>query len=64
MPDGRKVTCLKIVSANKPHERIKERIHATVGGDRVDYPGEDTSNKTSDLVTVKLLLNSTSNLHP
>jgi hypothetical protein len=58
LPDGRKATYLKIVSADKPHKAIKERVRATVGGDCVDYPGE-TSTKTSDLVTVKLLLNST-----
>jgi hypothetical protein len=58
MPKGRKATYLKIVLADKPHKAIQERVRATVGGNRVDYPGE-TSTKTSDLITVKLLLNST-----
>jgi hypothetical protein len=58
MPNGRKAIYLKIVSANKPHKTIKERVQAAIGGDRFDYPGE-TSTQTSDLVTVKLLLNNT-----
>jgi hypothetical protein len=58
LPDGRKATYLKIVSADKPHKAIKEHVRTTVGGDHVNYPGEN-STKTSDLATVKLLLNST-----
>ncbi len=58
IPNGRKATYLKIVLADKPHKAIQECVRATVGGDCVNYPGE-TSTKTSDLVMVKLLLNST-----
>jgi hypothetical protein len=58
MPDGHKATYLKIVLADKAHKAIQERVRATVGGDHINDPGE-TSTKTSDLVTVKLLLNST-----
>jgi hypothetical protein len=49
MPDGHKATYLKNVSANKPNTKIKERVRAT----------GNTSTKTLDLVTIKLLLNRT-----
>jgi hypothetical protein len=58
MPGGRKGTYLKVIVIDKPHKEIKDWVRATVDGDRVNYPGE-TSTKISDLVTVKLLLNST-----
>ena len=56
-PAGRKATYLRIVSALKPHKKEKRRIRFTVGGDRIDYKG-NVSTPTSDLTTVKILLNS------
>jgi hypothetical protein len=46
------------MSADKPHQKKREPVGATVGGGRGDYPGA-TSSKTLNLVTVKLLLIST-----
>jgi hypothetical protein len=57
IPQGRKVTYLKIVAADKPHKANKRCVHFTVGGDRVDYKG-DVSTKTADLTTAKCLFNS------
>jgi Reverse transcriptase (RNA-dependent DNA polymerase) len=46
------------VVADRPNKANPIRVRVTVGGDRIDYP-EEVSTKTSDLATVKLLLNST-----
>jgi hypothetical protein len=57
IPQGRKATYLKIVAADKPHKTNPKRVRFTVGGDKVDYPG-DVSTKTADLSTAKCLFNS------
>jgi len=58
IPYGRTATYLRIVCADRPEKDNPRRVRFTVGGDRVDYPG-DVSTKTADLATVKTLLNST-----
>lgn len=57
MPARKKATYARIVAEDRPHKEIKKRIRLTVGGDKIDYPG-DVSTKTSDLTTVKILFNS------
>jgi hypothetical protein len=56
-PADRKGTYLRIVSALKPLKQETRRIRFTVGGNRIDYKG-NVSTPTSDLTTVKILLNS------
>jgi hypothetical protein len=56
--DRRKdVTYGRIVVDIRPQKAKKERTRLTIGGDRINYPGE-TSTETSDLTTSKLLINS------
>mgnify|MGYP000951902412 CR=1 FL=1 len=57
IPQGRTATYIRIVVADRPRKTEPERVRMTVGGDRVDYPGEVTT-KTTDLATAKILLNS------
>ena len=57
IPKGRKSTYLRVVCAYRPEKPNPFRVRWTVGGDRIDYPG-DVSTKTADLVTAKLLFNS------
>ena len=57
MEPNRKATYVRVVVADRPRKTEPRRVRVTVGGDRVDYPGE-VSTKTSDLVTAKLLFNS------
>jgi hypothetical protein len=57
IPKGKKATYLKIVAMYRPEKANPHRIHFTVSGDHIDYPG-DISTKTADLPTVKTLLNS------
>jgi hypothetical protein len=57
IPKGRKVTYLRVVCAFRPEKDNPQRVRWTVGGDRIDYPG-DVSTKTADLCTAKLLFNS------
>ena len=56
-PADRKATYLRIVSALRPHKKESKRIRFTCGGNRVDYQG-NVSTPTSDITTVKILLNS------
>ena len=56
MPQGRKATYVRIVVADRPLKAEPRRVRITVGGDKVDYPGE-VSTKTTELVTCKILLN-------
>jgi len=60
IPTGRRkdVTYVRQVTADKPHKEEKERVRATAGGDRVNYPYEVTT-KTADIITAKILINST-----
>lgn len=58
VPNGRKVTYARIVVADRPQKTQPRRVRITVGGNLIEYPGE-VSTKTSDLTTVKILINST-----
>ena len=58
IPKDRKITYPRVVVADRPQKTQTRRVRVTVGGDRIDYPGE-VSTKTSDITTVKILLNST-----
>lgn len=57
IPNGRKATYLRVVSAVRPEKANPYRVRWTVGGDKVEYPF-DVSTKTADLTTAKLLVNS------
>jgi hypothetical protein len=57
MPAGRKATYLRLVVSDRPQKAQPRRVRFTVGGDRIDYPGE-VSTKTASLATAKLLFNS------
>jgi hypothetical protein len=57
MPQGREATYAKYVCEYKPHKQEQERTRITVGGDRIDYPGE-VATKSADITTIKCLLNS------
>jgi hypothetical protein len=57
-PHDRKITYGKIVCDYKPHEKEKERVRLTVGGDRLDYSG-DVATSMADITTFKILINST-----
>jgi hypothetical protein len=50
-------TYAKIVASYRPEKADPNRIRITVGGDKINYPG-DCGTPTADLLTVKLLLNS------
>lgn len=56
IPAGRKATYLRLVVSDRPMKANPRRVRFTVGGDRVDYPGE-VSTKTADLTTAKILFN-------
>jgi hypothetical protein len=58
IPKDRKITYGKIVFDYKPHNKEKERVRLTVGGDRLDYSG-DVATSTADITTFKILINST-----
>ena len=51
------VTYAHIVCNKRPEKKDPNRCRITVGGNMVNYPG-DCGTTTSDLLTVKLLLNS------
>jgi hypothetical protein len=57
MPGDRTATYVRIVVADKPRKAEPRRVRMTVGGDKVDYPGQ-VSTKTTDLITAKILFNS------
>jgi hypothetical protein len=52
-----KVTYARTVAAIRTGKEEQKRVRITVGGDRLDYPGE-TSTDTASLDTTKLLINS------
>ena len=58
IPSGRTPTYLRLVVADRPMKSNPRRVRFTVGGDKVNYPG-DVSTKTADLITAKTLINST-----
>jgi hypothetical protein len=57
IPKARKVTYDLFVVDIKDHKEEKERTKLTVGGDKVEYPG-NKSNRTAGLTTAKILINS------
>ena len=57
IPQHKKPTYLRIVTADRPEKENPRRVRFTCGGDRIDYAG-DVSTKTADLTTVKIHLNS------
>jgi hypothetical protein len=57
VPHNKTATYARIVPEDRPHKEIKKRIRLTVGGNRIEYNGP-VATKTSDLTTVKCLLNS------
>jgi hypothetical protein len=57
IPKGRKVTYGSFVVDIKDHKEEKERTRLTVGGDQIEYPG-DNSTRTAGLTTAKILISS------
>jgi hypothetical protein len=57
IPKRRKVTYGSFVVDIKDHKEEKERTRLTVGGDQIEYPG-DQSTCTAGLTTGKNLINS------
>jgi hypothetical protein len=57
IPKGRKITYGSFVVDIKDHKEEKERTRLTVGGDKIAYPG-DKSTQTAGLTTAKILINS------
>jgi hypothetical protein len=57
IPKGRKVTYGSFVVDIKDHKEERERTRLTVGGDKIEYPG-DKSTRTAGLTTAKILINS------
>jgi hypothetical protein len=57
IPKGQKVTYGSFVVDIKDHKEEKERTRLTVGGDQIEYPGEN-STRTAGLTMSKILINS------
>ena len=58
IPAGRTVTYSQLVASIRPHKTETHRVRVTVGGNRLDFPGDTTTNCAS-LTTTKRLFNST-----
>jgi hypothetical protein len=58
IPKERTITYGRLVCDIRPHKAEQHRVRLTVGGDRINYPGE-TATKNADLTTTKCLWNST-----
>jgi len=58
IPTDRTVTYAKIVVDYRPQKEDPNRVRITVGGNLINYPFETTT-RTADLITNKLLWNST-----
>ena len=56
LPPGRKATYARFVCDIRPQKTETHRTRMTVGGDRINYPG-DVDTKTADITTTKILLN-------
>jgi hypothetical protein len=54
----RKIIYGKLFCNHKPNKTEKDRVRLTVGGDRLDYTGEEATS-TADITTFKILINST-----
>ena len=57
VPHDKTVTYKRFVCDYRPQKEEKERTRITVGGDRLEYQGE-VSTETAGLTTIDLLLNS------
>jgi hypothetical protein len=57
MPPGRKATYGSFVVDIKEQKEERESTILTVGGDKIEYPG-DKSTRTAGLTTAKILINS------
>ena len=58
MPANKKSACCKLVAAHRPLKTEPNRMHVTIGGDRLEYDG-NKSTVPATLTTVKLHINST-----
>ena len=58
IPSGRTFTYSRLVASIRPHKTETHRVRVTVGVNRLDFPGDTTTNCAS-LTTAKFLLNST-----
>lgn len=58
MPKDRTAAYIRTVCADRPEKTNPKRVRITIGGDRINYPG-NTSTKTADMTTVKIQVNST-----
>ena len=57
VPAGRKVTYGRKQCTLRPTKEEVHRVRLTIGGDRLDYPG-DASSQCASIITTKILLNS------
>jgi hypothetical protein len=57
-PKRQKKNVRQKVCDYKPHKKEKYRVRLRVGGDRLDYSGDDATS-TADITTFKILINST-----
>ena len=58
IPAGRTVTYSQLFASIRPNKTKTHRVCVTVGGNRLDFPGDTTTNCAS-LTTTKCILNST-----
>ena len=58
MPSDRTATYMKFVCAERPQKDEQNRTRLTMGGNLITYPG-DVSTPTADMLTAKILINST-----
>jgi hypothetical protein len=58
VPSDKRPTYGRIVCNFCPQKEEQHRTQLTVGGDRIDYPGNKAT-PTADLTTAKLLISST-----
>ena len=58
IPAGCTVTYSQLVASIRPHKTKMHRIRVTVDGNRLDFPGDNTTN-CAILTTTKCILNST-----
>ena len=58
IPAGHTVTYSQLVASIRSHKKETHCVCVTVGGNRLDFPGDTTTNCAS-LTTTKCLLNST-----
>ena len=58
VPQGRRITYMRIVCDHKPHKSDPIRVRLCVGGDRLEFDGP-LRTPTADLTTVKVHINST-----